>query len=95
VAPEGFLDLVRWAFAVAAVVLMVKYVALPVWRILRHKPEGSLQVPDYRNLVEGAELEIPTPDESKAYDRGSAVKAARADPHATAQQVRRWLKQKQ
>jgi hypothetical protein len=88
------LDLLRWAFALAAVLLLVKYVALPVWRLLRHKPEGSSQVPDYRNLVEGAELEIPTPDETKAYDRGSAVKAARADPQATAQLVRRWLKQK-
>jgi flagellar biosynthesis/type III secretory pathway M-ring protein FliF/YscJ len=90
---ESLLLFLRWLFAGVAVVVVVLYVVRPLLHLLRRKPEVGLDVPDYGQMLDGEELEIPTEKDGE-FDRTTAIKQARADPQATALLVQQWLKQK-
>jgi flagellar biosynthesis/type III secretory pathway M-ring protein FliF/YscJ len=91
---DALLLLLRWLFALAALVVIVVTVLRPLLRLLRQKPDVELMTPDYTTMLEGEELEIPNEAETGDFDRNAAIQQARSDPQAAALMVQRWLKQK-
>jgi len=87
------LMLVRWLFAGLAVAALVLYIVRPLLRIVRRKPDVAFEIPDYTQIIEEEELELPNAEEA-GFDRNAAITRARADPRATALRVQQWLKQK-
>jgi flagellar biosynthesis/type III secretory pathway M-ring protein FliF/YscJ len=90
---DALLLLLRWLFALVAIAVIVAVVLRPLVRVLRHRPEGGFDVPDYTRLVDEEELEIPSEDE-RGFDRNAAITQARADPRATATLLQKWLKER-
>lgn len=90
---ETLLLLLRWVFALAAVVAVIAYIVRPVLRMVRQKPDMDLLTPDYSHMLEGDEVEIPT-DEEAAFDRHAIIDQARSDPRATANLLQKWLKER-
>ncbi|HKI99752.1 MAG TPA: hypothetical protein VKB51_14855 [bacterium] len=88
---DALLLLLRWLFAILAVIAVAVFIVRPLLSMLRRKPDIDFSVPDY--TMEGEELEIPTEKEEE-FNRNTAIQQARADPQATAMMVQRWLKQK-
>lgn len=91
---ELLLTLLRWLFAVAALVAVGVYVVRPVVRMLRRKPDVDLLTPTWEDKLEGEELQIPTEGEDGGFDRMAAIRKAREDPHQAALMVQNWLKQR-
>lgn len=90
---ESLLLLLRWLFAGLAVAAVIAYIVRPLLNMVRRKPDVDLNVPDFSHRLEEEELEIPT-EETRDFDRQSALEQARTDPRGTALRVQKWLKEK-
>ena len=93
---ENLLLSIKLFFLGAAVVLMVRYMVIPMWRNLRTPPEGLDFLRGFSTMESEdgfEELEIPLGEEDKP-SKSKMLDAARTDPQRTAAMVSRWLKQK-
>jgi len=94
--PEGLLVILKFVFALVALVAIAVVVVRPILRMIREKPDISMMTPDYGSLLDEEESELQIPEgmgQDKA-DRSEMIQQARADPHTTSVLIKQWLKEK-
>ena len=92
--PDSVITTLKVLFSVSAIILVWLFMLRPLIRMLREKPDVDMAVPDYENMLEGEELEIPTGEEARGLDRNAIIKQLREDPQSTALVVQQWLRDK-
>ena len=92
--PDSVLLVIKILFSVAALVAVFIYAVRPLIRMWREKPDMDLISPDYSQMLEGEELEIPTEQESGKPDRTKLIAQLREDPHTAALMVSQWLRER-
>lgn len=89
---QWMLTVIKLIFAGAGIVAVVYFVLVPLWRMLRTRPDIDLNIPDYTLLddEEGEELQIPVGGQKP--DRTQMLELARSDPRRTAVILSRWIR---
>ena len=93
---EGLILAIKLAFAVAAVVLLVAVVLIPIFRTLSARPD---YLDYYFNIhEEEQEFELPeegeNPEGEEKPDTQAMVDKARSDPRKTAALISQWIKER-
>ena len=90
---QFMLGLIKLIFAGLGIGALVLFVLLPLWRILRTKPDVEMMIPDY-TLLDEEEEELQIPLGQQQPDRTELLNLARSDPRKTALIVSSWLRSK-
>jgi flagellar M-ring protein FliF len=94
---EFFLDILRYTFLGVGLLALILFVIRPMVQRLSAKPEDLdllMGLPATIGELEGEELEIPTEKEVGLPPKDKILEIARADPLATANLLRAWLREK-
>jgi flagellar biosynthesis/type III secretory pathway M-ring protein FliF/YscJ len=86
------LGVIKLIFAGVGIVALVAFVLVPLWRMLRTKPDLDRIIPDYTLLDEEEEEELQIPVGRQKPDRTQLLNMARSDPRKTAMILSRWLR---
>ena len=87
---DGLILAIKLVFSVAAVVLLVAVVVIPIIRTLRTKPD-FLDF-NFNPEIPEEEQEIELPEGEQKPDAQTMVDKARANPRETAALISKWIK---
>ncbi|MDH5752998.1 MAG: hypothetical protein OEZ59_11365 [Deltaproteobacteria bacterium] len=89
---EQVLGMIKGVFVVTTLVALYWFAVRPLLDMLRKKPDMDLLSPDFSQVLEEEELEIPRGGDPQKLGRSQMLEQAREDPRRTAMLVSQWLK---